>query len=253
MKWTVGLITAPRNKGYYLDLTLNSLRVAGFGDVVVFAEPGSLIPQDHTGPVVFRRQTYGDWSNWATALYDLLLSEPDSDYYFMSEDDGLYCKNVKPYLDRILPTLGEFGTVSLYTPGRYHRPGFLGLHDECQGPLTWSTLSVIMTRAGVISFFSDPDVQRHRFENIFPTNIVWGFTVDPKNSAKDAVLGQWAKKNGLPMFYHTPCLASHIGNHSTLSHKETSWENKAVDFVGEDFVPEWTDIRIKRISDIPLL
>ena len=53
-KWTVGVITAPREKGYYLDQTLRSLKNAGWSDIVVFAEPGSPIPDDFEGHVVFR-------------------------------------------------------------------------------------------------------------------------------------------------------------------------------------------------------
>lgn len=253
MKWTVGLITAPRRDCYYLNDTLRSLTESGFGDVVVFAEPGSVVPEWHTGPVVRRWKQFGDWTNWATGLFELLLAEPDSDYYFMSEDDGLFCKGMRAYLERTLPTIGEFATVSPYCPGRYHKPGFVGYHDECNGPLTWSTLTVIMSRAGVRSFFSDPDVQRHRFEDIFPTGIRWGVEVPPCNSVKDAVLGLWALKNNLPMFYHTPCLASHIGISSTLSSKNTNWENLAADFVGEGCVPAWETIKVKRTTKLPLL
>lgn len=253
MKWTVGLITAPRKQGYYLDQTLKSLITAGWNEVIVFAEPGSVIPNWFHGPVVHRWKQFGDWCNWGTALYELLLSCPETDFFFMIEDDGLVCKGAKDYLEQTLPTLEDFGTVSIYCPGRYHKDGFCGFHDECRGALTWSTLTVIMSRKGVRSFFSDPDVQKHRFENIFPQNISWGFDVDPKNSAKDALLGQWALKNRLPMFYHTPSLAAHIGVHSTLSDKETTWENLAKDFVGEEFIPIWGNIKVRHIKNLSLL
>jgi hypothetical protein len=245
MKITVGVITAPRKCGYYLDQTLKSLDRAGFNDVTVFAEPGSVIPESFKGHVVRRPKTYGDWTNWATALYELLLSNPETDYFYMAEDDGIVCKGIIPYLERTLPMLGRFGTASIYCPGKYHIHNFIGYHDECHGALTWSTLTVIMPRDSVTSFFSEPFVQRHRFENVFESDIAWGVEVDPCNSVKDAILGKWAQKNKLPMYYHTPCLASHIGIKSTLSSKQTSWENLAIDFVGEDYEPKWEKIRIK--------
>lgn len=243
-KWAVGVVTAPR-RTEYLSGTLRSLLAAGF-DPVVFAEPESPVPSWFSGGVVRRRKRYGDWANWATALYDLLLSEPDADYYFMAEDDGVFCR-FKEYLEVRMPGLGEFATVSPYTPGRYHLANFVGFHNRCNGPFTWSTLTVVMPRRSAIGFFSDPDVQRHRFEDVFAdSGIAWGFDVDPKNSAKDAIIGQWAANNDLPMYYHTPCLASHVGLDSTLSDKTTSWENLAKDFVGEDFTPNWSNPRIMR-------
>lgn len=249
MKWTVGLTTAPRKEGYYLDRTLKSLRVAGFGDVVVFAEPCSLIPQDHTGPVVFRRKTYGDWTNWATGLYELLLSEPDTDMFLMVEDDVIFCKTAREYLDHAIPQLGDFGSLSLYTPSVFHRKRFCGFHNELRGMKTWSTVTVAMRRDKVISFFSDPDVQRHRFEDIFGEDKrFWccPFT-DPKNSIKDAVLGLWASKHQLPIYYHTPALAEHIGDFSTLTDQQATVKNgrMSLDFVGEDYdLSDWLSLPV---------
>lgn len=234
MKWTTGLITAPRKKDYYLDKTLISLIKTGW-EPIVFAEPGSIIPDWFTGNVIKRRKTYGDWTNWATALYELLLSEPNSDYFLMCEDDGVFCKNTKKYVEKHIKNAPNFATISPYCPGKYHKPNFVGFHDNCNGQYTWSTLSIIMSNEGVRSFFQDYDVQRHRFENIFTDDVVWGVEVEIQNSVKDAVLGQWAKKNNLPMFYHTPSLVAHIGSHSTLSKNITSNDNLAFDFVGEDF------------------
>lgn len=247
LKWAVGVITAPRKKGYYLDKTLSSLGAAGWDSIVVFAEPNSPIPSDFTGDVVRRRKQYGDWANWATAFYELLMSEPDADYYFIAEDDGLFCRGCREYLERTMPQLGKIGTVSPYCPGRYHVPDFVGYHNECHGSLTWSTLTVIMPHSSAVSFISDPNVQRHRFVDVFANDdIIWGFDVDPKNSAKDAIIGQWAKRNGLPMYYHTPCLASHIGTDSTLSDKQTTWENLAKDFIGQEAKPNWEDFRVRK-------
>lgn len=239
MKWIAGVITAPREQESYIAHSVESLTKAGFGDLVVFAEPGSFIPQSFKGHVVHRPKRYGDWTNWATALYELLLSNPDTDYFLMCEDDAVVCHGCKAYLEYTIPQLGEFGSISLYTPSIYSRKRFRGFHNELQGHRTWSTVTVIMSRDKVIQFFSDPQVQLHRFENTFdkPDGYWRCEKTDPKNSLKDAVIGRWASSIGLPIYYHTPSLAEHIGNHSTLTDRESTIDNgrRSRDFVGLEY------------------
>lgn len=236
MKWTVGVVTAPRQDASYLNQTLESLRRAGWSEPMVFAEPGSFFP-DNT-KVIQRPKQYGDWTNWATGFYELLLSEPDTDYFLMTEDDVIMCRDSKRYLEHALPNLGDFGSLSLYTPSTRHRCNFRGFHNELRGCNTWSTVTVVMARKQAISFFSDPDTQRHRFEDIFGfEDQYWCCSkTDPRNSIKDAVLGHWAQKNNLAVYYHTPALAEHIGDLSTLTDQPSTIENgrRSLDFVGED-------------------
>ena len=273
IKWAVGVITAPRAQGCYLPETLASIKTGGWDNPVVFAEPNSPIPEDFTGDVVRRRKKYGDWTNWATGLYELFLSEPDAHYYFMLEDDALLCKNVRVYLDYALPHLGDFASVSLYTPSKYYKSGYKGFHNEQDGRNTWSTVTVIMSHIGVLRFFSDPDVQKHRFFDIFKVGPrYWGghggngsygtgYTsiIDTVgNTVKDAVIGQWAKNLDLPIFYHTPALAEHIGYHSTLTDDISTDTNGRMskDFVGRDFdMSSWVGepVNVKRFAKLALI
>ena len=251
MKWTVGIITAPRPQGFYLDATINTLKRAGWKDMTVFAEPSSTIP-DGDITVVRRRKTYGDWTNWATALYDLLLSEPDTGYFFMLEDDAEICPGARAYVEYALPQLGTFGFLSIYTPCKYHKPNrFRMFHNECAGICTWSTITVIMSKDAVIKFFSDEQVQRHRFSDLdlvnannFRASYGRGRTSVTDcvgNTVKDAVLGRWADKHHLPVFFHTPSLTEHTGYHSTLTDDFATIENlrRSKDFVGDLDVSQW--------------
>ena len=247
-KWTVGITTAPRAKHEYLSKTVLALKKSGWDNIVVFAEPGSPVSYEYC--VVHRRKNYGDWTNWATGFYELLLSEPDTDYFFMLEDDCLVCSGLKKYLELTIPMLGDFATVSPYCP-RIYQSHITGYHNKCVGWKTVSTVATIMTRAAAIHFFADSDVQRHRFQHIFPVEaeaINWGVQVDPRNSVKDAVIGLWAYKNLLPMFYHSPSLVQHIGEISTLGDIPMNEDREACDFVGEDYIPCWNDIQIIRNS-----
>jgi hypothetical protein len=249
MKWTVGIISTSRKDGaYYLDRTLVSLKNAGWdlSQVVIYAEPGAYAPPDFPGYVVNRRKQYGDWTNWACGLYELLLTEPNTDYFFMIEDDVIVCKGSKDYLEKHIRSLEPFGTVSLYCGQNYYMPDFVGFHNECRDWRTWPAQTMVFTRKGVISFYSDERVQRHRFEHTIPIpfeEVPWGVDVDPLNSVKDAVMGMWAAKNKLPMYYHSPSLAQHIGIQSSLTPEKEV--HIAPDFVGEDFIPDFVP-KIKR-------
>jgi hypothetical protein len=270
MKWTVGITTAPRDRGYYLDQTLKSLSRAGFDDPVVFAEPGSIIPSDFRGHVNYRRKKYGDWTNWASGLYELFLSEPETDFFLMLEDDALLCMGLRDYLNYCLPNLKDFASLNLYTSSKYFCPKRPRMfHNECQGKRTWSTVAVVMSQNSVLNFFADLDVQKHRFFDIFEvqqgfwnTNSSYGMgrssVIDcVGNTIKDAVIGQWAEKLSLPIFYHTPCLVEHIGEFSTLTDDVSNPDNgrMSLDFVGENFdarswIGEPLKIRRKVISQL---
>jgi len=272
VKWAVGVITAPREQGFYLDQCLDSLQEGGWNDPVVFAEPKAKIPDDFMGDVVRRRKQFGDWTNWATGLFELFLSEPESDYFFMLEDDAVVCKNARQYVERGLVELGEFASLSLYTPSIYCKNDFQGFHNEQRGKRTWSTVTVIMSHRSVLNFFSDIDVQKHRFFDIFKVGPKYwgghggqgsygtGYTsvIDTVgNTVKDAVIGQWAEKNNLPIYYHTPALAEHVGIFSTLTDDVSEADNGRMskDFVGRDFdVSQWEGpIRVSRFANLPLL
>lgn len=235
MKWTVGVVTAPREKGYYLQKTLSSIKMAKFENVTVFAEPHSIVPEDYQ--VVHRPKKYGDWTNWAAGFYELLLSNPETDYFLMAEDDSIFCQDTKKYIEYAIPYLGNFGYLSLYTPSKFqcNKKCF---HNELNGVHTWSTVAIVIKKEKAISFFSDCDVQRHRFEDIFgESKQFWMCSkTEINNSVKDAVLAKWCSKYNYPVYYHTPSLAEHIGEFSTLTDQESTKNNSrmSADFVGEN-------------------
>jgi hypothetical protein len=274
MEWSIGIITAPREKGYYLDRCIQSLHQGGWTDINVFAEPGSRIPDGFSGHVIKRRKKYGDWTNWATGLYELFLSEPKTEYFLMLEDDAVVCKNLRLYLEHALPKVGDFGTISLYTPSIYHKKEFVGFHNELRGHNTWSTVTVLISHNNLIKFFSDEDVQKHRFFDIFNVGPkYWGghasygkghtSVVDTVgNTIKDAVIGKWAEKNEFSILYHTPSLAEHIGVFSTLTDDDSTPDNgrMSLDFVGVDYdasklISDHVNVRRRVMnyrSDMPL-
>lgn len=250
LKWVVGVITCPRKEDF-LQRTLTSIQNAGWSheSTTIFAEPNTIVDDNFDDIVVRRMKPFGDWTNWATGLFELLLREPNADYFLMSEDDVLYNRDSKKYLEASFSCLGNFGSLSLYTPSKYQKSKFRGWHNECRGVETWSTQTVIMSKESVIKFFSFEDTLRHRFQDIFHApEVKWGVSGDPKNSVKDAVIGNWAKKNNLPVYFHTPSLAQHIGTTSTI---DASF-HQSEDFVGEDFKLQMLEPSVLKFWQVPL-
>lgn len=223
MKCAIGISSAQRMVNY-VDRTVASLAVAGWDDVTIFAEPES----PASGTVVRRPKQYGDWTNWYCGLFELVQTHHDADYFAMFEDDVVVCKNVRKYVEGILPHLGNFASLSLYTPGIYSRPSPRLLHNECRQEETVSTLTVIFPASSVLSFLAY-NVGHRSSGRVF-------FGKDRSNTGKDIVLGLWAFHENLPIYYHSPSLAQHIGLESTLPVELNREEKRfATDFVGEDF------------------
>lgn len=226
-KWAVGLITAPRKGEPTVQRTLESLKKAGWDDVVVFAEPGA--PVEHN-KVVRRPDRYGDFTNWFTGLVELIISHPRHKYIMMLEDDVVLVRNLRQYLDLRLPKLTPFASASVFCPSYFTRYTDDLWERKYEGEFTLGTQTVCMTREMALEFISDRDVVRHR-----SSGVVY-FTNPSENTAKDIVIGVWAQKRNLPVCYHNPSLAQHIGDNSTLrSYYWKAAQLSAQDFVGEDF------------------
>jgi hypothetical protein len=231
-KWAVGVVTAPRAESY-IATTLQSIKNGGWDDFTVFAEPGTKINADK---IVIRPTVYGDWSNWYCALSELAQTNPNADYLLMFEDDCIMCQNVRQYLEIVVPKLDEFAALSFYTPAFYNRFSTENMFNkEFEGSRTLGTVTVCMKMNTALDFISDPEISKRRFLSRSSTMAAQ----DWSNTAKDVFLGLWAKRKGLPIYYHTPSLAQHIGQKTTLvltySIYDSETQRFALSFMGEDY------------------
>jgi hypothetical protein len=218
MNWTVGITATPRSG--YLQQTIGSA-AKNFQDIHVFAEPILGNP----GGVIFHQhgEQFGDWSNWLCGLFTLLTIRPKTDYFLMLEDDVTLCNNLAYYLEGLIPQIGRFAALSIYTPERYARYG-RHVHNECHGVKTWGGQAILFGRHEAVRFLSSPEVLLNRsFGKTYQGR-------DISNSRRDAIIGMWAEREQLPFYFHSPSLAQHTGRISSLG----SEGHEAV-FVGENF------------------
>lgn len=221
--WAVGITSAPRAEAT-LQRTLRSLAAAGWPDPHIFAEPDTPLPREAAELTVTRRaKPLGPWPNWLTALIELAMIDPHADAYLMCQDDVIFASGLRQYLEQTLWPAHRLGVVSLYCPshcGNGHR----GYHVHDGGWETWGALAYVFPNAAVRALTRYAPLINHRHRG-----------PDRGRRHIDCVIGRWCREARLPYYLHTPSLAQHIGEESTIYAGSTATGRRAArDFIGEE-------------------
>jgi len=199
--WAVAVTTAPRPQST-LKRALDSLADAGFAD--------SLVVNDESRA--------GSWPTWLIALESIIRSSPDVHAYMIVQDDVVFCRKLRAYLEQTLWPSEGAALCSPYCPGAYrgkkrgwrrqnHGWGLVGALCWVIPPL--SARRMLAELSGVASF-----------------------------NRIDAIVGRWAARAGLDCWYHTPSLAQHVGlRNSALGDNLVTDLRQAYDFIGEEAAP----------------
>jgi hypothetical protein len=203
------VLTAPRPKRT-LERTLRSLEAAGWAgreglmaDIRVYHDSGSS----------------GHFRAYMEALRYTLQHDATADAYFIVEDDVVFCRGLREYLERTLwpGSVERIALCSPYCPKAY-RQRRLGWDSSGSGR-GWRL-------AGSQAW-------------IFPPQAVWAVLAEVAPVASrhnaDWEIGKWATATGRRIWYHTPSLAQHVGlGNSVLGDSLVSDIRLAGDFIGED-------------------
>lgn len=209
INWHVGMTTGQGRSKIALSV-IEQIRKAGWDSVEVFADG------EFESSIVHRRPyRLGSWRNWISGLFQLYVS-CESDYYVMFEDDILLCHNIRGYLERLLPTLGEFLAISLYNPDNPHKYLSFNCIENVSwlGTDFWGTQCIVFSRSGLSGFLTNTDVIEFRGDR-----------------HRDSILGRYALQEKKVLYCHSPSLVEHISDHSTIGNDI----HHAKDFVGENF------------------
>ena len=221
--WAVGMTTAPRSSPT-LHRTLVSAEAAGWSDIRLFAEPGSRIPEDFAHlSVTWRESTLGPWANWLLGLHELSLRNPTADAVMMLQDDVVFCRDLRRFIEPLLWPARRLGMLSLYTPEAYEKPGKgLQLVDTSRGII--GALAMVFPAMAVRCVLSSEDLLKHHHNKGNPG---WAHV--------DESIGRWAFRERLPVYCHFPSLAQHIGKTSTIWQDDEfpHTRRQANDFPGE--------------------
>jgi len=224
-QWAVGVTTAPRRKAT-LERCLKSLAAAGWETPRLFAEPGVKLPRRFAHlPRTHRDATVGAFPNWYLALAELVMREPRAEAYLLVQDDVVFARNIREFLEVALWPHPQVGVVSIYCPSDYAqglRPGF---HVEDRGWNTWTAQALIFPNPSARAALASPIMLNHRHHG-------------PRQGMRniDCAVGAWCLSAGRPFYVFTPSLAEHVGDTSTLFRGARTWgRRRSATFVGKHF------------------
>ena len=207
LAWVAGVTTAPRPRPT-LERSLLSLASAGWPDANVFAEPGSELPAwlpPHR--LVQRASTLGAWPNWFLALSELVARHPWADAYLICQDDVLYARDLRAYLERTLWPSDRVGVVSLHTALHQEAPadtrGYFELGSN--HVMAWGAQAYAIPNASARAILRSSIAvnHRHRGARHGLCNV-------------DTIVGQCCEEVGLPYLLHSPSPTQHIGEASAI-------------------------------------
>jgi hypothetical protein len=231
----LGVTTAPRPNGqFYLPTTLASLESTGFSPPYqIFAEPHTPIDDE-----VYRRHDVltaetkrGEWRNWLDAIEVLLAIGGDPLAIMTVQDDVIFCRRIREFLEARLWPSERCGLVQVYTGRRYRgQPDFpLGLTKL---PLRFvrdmNAACALAFRPAVLGEILE-HAKRHPWK---------GRHVVTDNPAEvnelDVAIGTALRELDYDIWSCNPSLGCHIGTESALSHGGPNGNRQALDFPGED-------------------
>jgi hypothetical protein len=138
-------------------------------------------------------------------MTELYLRSPLAEAFLICQDDVLFARGARSYLEQKLWPAEEIGVVSLYCPSHEHRADPSEFRSINPGWGAWGALAYLFSNPGIREFLSDSKVVNHRHG---------GQAKGQRNI--DSVVGDWCQRRDLPYFVHVPSLAQHIGRTSTI-------------------------------------
>ncbi len=221
----VGMLTAPR-KIPTIESSLQNVRLAGFSDIELFAEPGSFIPDSLQGLRIHQREKrLGNLLNFCSGLSLLLKKYPNAEAIAMFQDDISLARGTREWLETQLWPAGA-GIVSLFTP-RPHLDRKAGWHLRSPGfQRVCGAQALVFRRDTLEAFLSDPRVFGRLHRN---------------DHCDDAVVAGWAARTGEKIAYHTPSLAGHGDGVSSIFDGNPDLRNFATPVSSVDRIPGWKE------------
>lgn len=206
-KWAVGVTTAPRRVPT-VDDCLDSLIAAGFRHPRLFMDSIVPVSTEFAELEVTRREPQiGAWPSYYLALVELMMREPDADAFMLVQDDVLFFDHpgLREYLEQAMWPIDTPAIVSLFCPSRYTQ-SVDGWHRFPEDKAwVFGAETFVFSREAARQFVADEIVGLHRSR--------------PGKDGLvhiDDVIGEWAQRKQVALYYPTPSLVQHIGHVSTL-------------------------------------
>lgn len=197
------LLSVPRQQPT-LERSQRSLQAAGWPEAPIYRGSGA-----------------GHLIDYLGALERIVEENPDAAGYLLSEDDVVYCRGLRDYLQATLWPADplHIGLVSPYTPEAY--ASGQRWHIEDRG----------FYLAGSQSFLFPAVTARNLLVSLGPARF-------GREQRGDYMIGMWCQAKNLATWYHQPSLAQHLGETNSVvggPQSQVATIRHASTFVGEDF------------------
>lgn len=227
-KWAYAVTTIPERRDTLFPRTIQSLRLAGFPNPRVFVDGGiDARPYEEQGfEVTLRHPKVRAFGNWILALWELYLRDTRADRYAIFQDDVIFVKNLREYLDhQPFPEKGYWNLFSFMKANEALIAGKPnGWYESDQ--YGRGALALVFNRDAVVQLFSAHSIAMKPQHASRGDRRVDGAVVT-------ALAPTHKQPGGVFVEYiHNPSLVQHIGDQSSLGNHN---QPKALTFPGEDF------------------
>lgn len=201
LKWACGVTTAPRPGGSLLYQTIESIRQAGFQNIVISTEEEDEYPEDCC--LVFNDGDPGPWHNLRSLLKMLTILHGDADAYVLFQDDIIVSKNCREYLDSVFSRKfqGANAIYSLYTA--------MDKSTDVLFPSFTANTDLPMGASGALGY-------------VIPASVTKRLLANPpwpeRAKMADISIGEFCRREGVSLLTHNPSLVAHMGEKSTCNH-----------------------------------
>ena len=145
----------------------------------------------------------------------------NADAYFLVQDDMIFCKNIREYLNNWPADHNTIALCSPYSPTHY-KHSKQGWHLENRGDALVSACAWLIPKTTLIRIITE-------FNSLLQEPVV--------RTPLDSVIGAWALKQKLDIWFHSPSLAHHVGvGNSAVGRNQINDPVRIdADFPGEEF------------------
>lgn len=204
ISWMYGVTTVPSRMSALLPRTLNSLAAAGFPEPRLFIDAG--VPnRDYAKfdlEITERFPPVKTAGNWILAMWELYLREPNAHRYTIFQDDVVFCKNLRAYLDKCeYPTMG-YWNLNTYPQNEELAGGHKGWYFSNQ--MGRGAQALVFNNEAVMTLLSQPKLLELAKDGKRGTQSV------------DGQISISMRKSGWKEYVHAPSLACHTGVESTI-------------------------------------
>ena len=222
--WAVGMTTAHRRQST-VQLTLDGFSRCGWSGLHLFVDGDSLnISLPASCSTTVRSEPAGAWHNFLLSLTEMVDRQPSADAYLLLQDDIAWpnAPELRLYLENLLwPNEDDLCILSLYTSV-----------DDCKESAGWHKYDGSW-KFGALGLIFSKRVARMAVVDSWLRSYSWNN--DAGVAGIDAILGQWAVRNGITFWHPVPSIIQHTGHVSAI------WESaravglrRASNWLGEE-------------------